>query len=92
MPGVSTRQMKCSGVWPSGTAYVTFEDVKVPKENLIGEENQGFRLIGMIYILSRYLRIRPTKTSILQYPTLTKSVSVSLSKQPDLLVCVSKRA
>jgi alkylation response protein AidB-like acyl-CoA dehydrogenase len=32
--------MKCSGVWPSGTAYVTFEDVKVPVENLIGEENK----------------------------------------------------
>ena len=45
MPGVSTRQMNCSGVWSSGTAYVTFEDVKVPKANLIGEENQGFRYI-----------------------------------------------
>lgn len=45
MPGVTTRQMNCSGVWPSGTAYVTFEDVKVPKENLIGEENEGFRYI-----------------------------------------------
>lgn len=45
MPGVSTRQMKCSGVWPSGTAYVTLEDVKVPVENLIGEENKGFKCI-----------------------------------------------
>jgi alkylation response protein AidB-like acyl-CoA dehydrogenase len=54
MPGVSTRQMKCSGVWPSGTAYVTFEDVKVPKENLIGEENQGFRLIGKLFMMLQY--------------------------------------
>jgi len=45
MPGVSTRQMNCSGVWPSGTAYVTFEDVKVPVENLIGNENEGFKSI-----------------------------------------------
>jgi alkylation response protein AidB-like acyl-CoA dehydrogenase len=45
MPGVTTRQMKCSGVWSSGTTYITFEDVKVPKENLIGEENKGFRYI-----------------------------------------------
>ncbi|RCI06103.1 hypothetical protein CU098_009914 [Rhizopus stolonifer] len=45
MPGVTTRQMKCSGVWPSGTAYITFEDVKVPKENLIGKENKGFKYI-----------------------------------------------
>ncbi|KAG2186257.1 hypothetical protein INT43_002695 [Umbelopsis isabellina] len=66
MPGVSTRQMKCSGVWPSGTAYVTFEDVKVPKENLIGEENQGFRLIvsnfnqerfGIIIQATRFARV-----------------------------------
>ena len=39
MPGVKTRQMQCSGVWPSGTTYITFEDVKVPVENLIGEVN-----------------------------------------------------
>ena len=40
--GVSTRKMDCQGVWSSGTTYVTFEDVKVPVENLIGKENQGF--------------------------------------------------
>lgn len=45
MPGVKTRQMKCTGVWPSGTAYITFEDVKVPREYLIGRENQGFKVI-----------------------------------------------
>jgi len=45
MPGVTTRQMKCSGVWSSGTTYITFEDVVVPKENLIGEENKGFKYI-----------------------------------------------
>jgi alkylation response protein AidB-like acyl-CoA dehydrogenase len=45
MPGVTTRQMKCSGVWSSGTTYITFEDVKVPKANLIGDENKGFRYI-----------------------------------------------
>ena len=45
MPGVTTRQMKCSGVWPSGTTYITFEDVKVPVENIIGKENKGFRYI-----------------------------------------------
>ncbi|KAL9095976.1 MAG: hypothetical protein Q9165_001974 [Trypethelium subeluteriae] len=43
--GVSTRKMDCQGVWSSGTTYITFEDVKVPVENLIGKENQGFRVI-----------------------------------------------
>lgn len=41
--GVSTRRMDCQGVWSSGTTYITFEDVKVPVENLLGKENQGFR-------------------------------------------------
>eukprot|EP01117_Protostelium_nocturnum_P013518 TRINITY_DN5050_c0_g1_i1.p1 TRINITY_DN5050_c0_g1~~TRINITY_DN5050_c0_g1_i1.p1 ORF type:complete len:563 (-),score=249.06 TRINITY_DN5050_c0_g1_i1:118-1806(-) len=45
MPGVKTQQMKCSGVWPSGTSYITFEDVKVPVENLIGNEGEGFKSI-----------------------------------------------
>ena len=41
--GVSTRRMDCQGVWSSGTTYVTFEDTKVPVENLLGKENKGFR-------------------------------------------------
>ncbi|KAH8700176.1 putative acyl-CoA dehydrogenase [Talaromyces proteolyticus] len=45
--GVSTRRMDCQGVWSSGTTYITFEDVKVPVENLIGKENQGFKVIMM---------------------------------------------
>ncbi|OAR05780.1 hypothetical protein LLEC1_07999 [Akanthomyces lecanii] len=43
--GVSTRRMDCQGVWSSGTTYVAFEDVKVPVENLLGKQNQGFRVI-----------------------------------------------
>ncbi|KAI8144039.1 acyl-CoA dehydrogenase/oxidase [Fennellomyces sp. T-0311] len=66
MPGVTTRQMNCSGVWPSGTAYVTFEDVKVPKENLIGKENRGFKYImfnfnseriGIVIQANRFARV-----------------------------------
>ena len=44
-PGVKTRRMDCQGVWSSGTTYITFEDVKVPVENLLGKKNQGFRVI-----------------------------------------------
>ena len=43
--GVSTRKMDCQGVWSSGTTYITFEDTKVPVENLIGKKNQGFKVI-----------------------------------------------
>jgi alkylation response protein AidB-like acyl-CoA dehydrogenase len=44
MEGVTTRKMKCSGVWSSGTTYITFEDVKVPKGNLLGKEGKGFKI------------------------------------------------
>ncbi len=45
MPGVTCRHMKCMGMWPSGTTYITFEDVKVPCSNLIGPEGAGFKQI-----------------------------------------------
>merc|ERR1719379_2460123 len=30
------------GVWTSGTTFITFRNVKVPKENIIGKLNMGF--------------------------------------------------
>ena len=45
MAGITTRKMPCSGAWCSGTTYITFENVKVPVENLIGKENKGFKYI-----------------------------------------------
>jgi len=45
LPGVTVRHMKCQGVWASGTSYISFENVKVPKRYLIGEIDQGFKLI-----------------------------------------------
>lgn len=43
LPGVKTRKMKMTGVWMSGTTFIIFENVKVPVENLIGKENDGFK-------------------------------------------------
>lgn len=66
MPGVNVRRMDCQGVWASGTTYVTFEDVKVPVENLIGKENEGFKVImtnfnhermGIIIQANRFARV-----------------------------------
>ena len=45
MPGLQTRKMNVGGVWCSGTTYITMEDVKVPVENLIGKEGEGFKYI-----------------------------------------------
>jgi alkylation response protein AidB-like acyl-CoA dehydrogenase len=43
MPGLSTRRLKTQGWWASNTALVMMQDVKVPAENIIGEEGRGSR-------------------------------------------------
>merc|ERR1719281_1112497 len=45
MTGITTQKMECMGVWPSGTTYITFKNVKVPKENVVGKLNDGFKQI-----------------------------------------------
>lgn len=40
-----TKLDKKQGWWASDTATLYFDNVRVPVENLIGEENQGFRVI-----------------------------------------------
>src|ERR1700685_470921 len=40
--GVSRTALKKQGWWSSDTAAVYFDTVRVPAENLIGGENQGF--------------------------------------------------
>jgi alkylation response protein AidB-like acyl-CoA dehydrogenase/cytochrome b involved in lipid metabolism len=45
MPGISVKPMKTTGMWGSGTSFITFENVKVPKKNLVGKEGEGFKLI-----------------------------------------------
>lgn len=42
-PGYSvSEKLKKTGWWASDTAQIFFDNCKVPVENLIGEENQGF--------------------------------------------------
>lgn len=43
--GVSVRHMKMSGSSSAGTAFVDFDDVLVPVENVIGEVGNGFKCI-----------------------------------------------
>lgn len=64
--GVTTRKIETQGMRTSGTTYITFEDVKVPVENLLGKENQGFKVImsnfnheriGIIIQANRFSRV-----------------------------------
>lgn len=43
--GLETKPIKTSYSPSAGTAYVTYDDVKVPVGNLLGVENQGFKCI-----------------------------------------------
>jgi acyl-CoA dehydrogenase len=44
-PGVESSPIEKLGWHASDTAHITFDDVFVPEENLLGEENAGFYLI-----------------------------------------------
>jgi len=44
-PGLSRTRLDKMGWWASDTATLHFDDCRVPAENLIGEEGQGFKLI-----------------------------------------------
>jgi alkylation response protein AidB-like acyl-CoA dehydrogenase len=46
--GVETKKIKTSYSGAAGTAYVIFENVKVPVENLLGKENNGFQVIVIL--------------------------------------------
>ncbi|TPX62529.1 hypothetical protein PhCBS80983_g00251 [Powellomyces hirtus] len=43
--GLETKAIKTSYSPSAGTCYITFENVKVPVENLLGKEGQGFQVI-----------------------------------------------
>uniref|UniRef100_A0A0A9WYE9 Acyl-CoA dehydrogenase n=1 Tax=Lygus hesperus TaxID=30085 RepID=A0A0A9WYE9_LYGHE len=43
--GVSTKKIQTSYSSCAGTAHIFFDNVKVPVENLLGKENEGFKCI-----------------------------------------------
>jgi acyl-CoA dehydrogenase len=44
-PGLSRTSLKKMGWWASDTATLHFDECRVPVENLIGEEGQGFKVV-----------------------------------------------
>ena len=45
LPGVERRKIQNSGVNASGSTYIEFDNVQVPVENLLGKENEGFKIV-----------------------------------------------
>jgi alkylation response protein AidB-like acyl-CoA dehydrogenase len=54
-PGLTVRRQKTQGWWTSSTAYLTFENVKVPVAHLIGKENDGFGPIMINFNHERFV-------------------------------------
>ncbi len=52
-PGVSATALKKLGWHASDTGEIAFDKVKVPLENLLGQENQGFLYIMKHFVLER---------------------------------------
>jgi acyl-CoA dehydrogenase len=53
-PGFTRTPLKKMGWWASDTAQLFFDDCRVPRGNLIGEENKGFRLIMQNFNAERF--------------------------------------
>lgn len=54
-PGLKTKKIKTSYSPAAGTALVLFDNVKVPKENLLGKEGEGFRTIVVNFNHERWM-------------------------------------
>ena len=65
--GVSTRFMDCMGVKGSGTAFIEFDNVRVPKANYIGDvtcllRNFVTERIGIAVQANRFARVCLTES------------------------------
>lgn len=54
-PGFSHRRVENSGQKAGGASWVELDDVKVPAENLIGRENEGFKIVMTNFNKERYI-------------------------------------
>lgn len=55
--GVETTPIKTSYSTAAGTAFVQFENVKVPVQNLLGEEHKGFVVIMSNFNHERFIMV-----------------------------------
>lgn len=55
MPGISFRRMKTQGWWMSNTTFIEFDNVRVPVENLVGKEGEGFKYTMINFNHERFM-------------------------------------
>jgi acyl-CoA dehydrogenase len=75
-PGVTMRRLKVQGQIAAGTTYIELDDVKVPVENLIGEEGKGMGYV-MVSALSAICARFPAQSAMKASGLLGISISMS---------------
>ena len=93
--GVSTRAMDCMGVKGSGTAFIEFDDVIVPKENLIGDvtcllRNFVTERLGIAIQANRFARICLQES--IEYARRRKAFGKKLEDQPVVRYKIAEMA
>ncbi len=82
-PGITVRPIYNMSGYHSTESF--YDDVKVPKENLVGEKNQGFYIIGAALLFERAVTIsgfhRPLE-ELVEYVKNTKRHGKPLSEDP----------
>ncbi|KAM0792168.1 hypothetical protein ACM66B_004865 [Microbotryomycetes sp. NB124-2] len=99
LPGVSRRHIDNTGVNASGSTYITLENVVVPLDNLIGQENGGFKLIADNFLHERLmLAVQANRMSRVcledayEYATERKTFGKRLIEQPVIRAKLSDMA
>jgi alkylation response protein AidB-like acyl-CoA dehydrogenase/predicted heme/steroid binding protein len=87
--GVETKRITTSYSKSAGTAYIQFNNVKVPVENLIGAENSGFFLSMSNFVHERWMIIsyiiaasRGILAEVYKWAHQRKAFGKSLLQQP----------
>jgi alkylation response protein AidB-like acyl-CoA dehydrogenase len=83
--GVTTRAMDCMGAKGSGTAFVEFDDVRVPKSNYIGDvtcllRNFVTERIGIALQANRFARVCLAES--IEYAKRRQAFGKKLEEQP----------
>lgn len=88
-PGLETHHIKTAYSSAAGTAYITFEDLLVPVDNLIGKENKGFLSIMYNFNHERWMivgyvvaGIRGVVEETFKWANQRQAFGMTLIKQP----------
>lgn len=88
-PGVNMRRLKVGGQASGGTTFIELDDVKVPVENLIGEEGMGMKYImtnfnheRLSICISATRQARVALSSAVEYVMKREAFGKPLMEQP----------